>query len=73
MVNERDNNGWEEWRNHVLIELEKNSSQHEKIFEAIKETRTEIATLKVKSGVWGAVAGLIPVGIGLLIFLFRGG
>ena len=74
MVNERDdNNGWEEWRNHVLIELEKNSSQHEKIFEAIKETNTEIATLKVKSGVWGAIAGLIPVGIGLLIFLFRGG
>ena len=29
----------------------------------------EIAALKVKAGVWGALAGLVPVVIGLLILL----
>lgn len=35
--------------------------------EAIPGLRVEIAMLKVKSGLWGAVAGFLPVALMLLI------
>lgn len=34
---------------------------------SIKEQNKEIERLKVKAGIWGAVAGLIPVIIGLVL------
>jgi hypothetical protein len=63
-------NGWSEWQNHVLAELkrlntnlenfeEKNESDHRNIF-------TTLAALKVKAGIWGAAAGLIPGVIALI-------
>ncbi len=35
------------------------------IREEIIHCRIDIATLKVKAGIWGALAGLVPVVIGL--------
>jgi len=60
-----DNNGvdsWREWRKHVLIELERNHK-------AIEDMTKEIAMLKVKSGAWGAIAGMVPAGIAIVIAL----
>lgn len=65
------NNGWTQWEKHVLAELKrlndnmertetKNDDDHRELF-------SSIATLRVKAGVWGAMAGAIP-GIGVLIF-----
>lgn len=73
-------NNWNEWQNHVLAELkrlnrnvehfkEKNEEEHVELF-------TSIATLKVKAGVWGAIAGLIPGSVALIWFVlwyFNGG
>jgi hypothetical protein len=68
-------NNWNEWQNHVLIELtrlndnvehikDKNDEDHKDIF-------ASIATLKVKAGVWGALAGIIPGSVLALYFLIR--
>jgi hypothetical protein len=60
-------NDWNEWRKLVLHELETHSSDLKEIRENVSKVKTEIAMLKVKSGLWGAVAGMIPVIILLLI------
>ena len=65
-------NGWSTWGKHVLKELESNETDHKAIMDELNKIRVEIATLKVKSGVWGAVAGLIPAALFLLFLLLRG-
>ncbi len=63
-------NGWEEWSKFVLKELKRlsNASESfpkamqkltEKVNEELTELKTEVAMLKVKSGVYGLVGGAI--------------
>ena len=59
-------NGWDEWGRHVLAELIRLNDNIDKIEVDIRKIDTKIATLEVKSGVWGLIGGLIPI----LIFLF---
>lgn len=40
--------------------------------EEVMRLREDVAGLKVRSGLWGAVAGAIPAGIAIVWFLFRG-
>ena len=56
--------GWEAWSNHVLKELERLNSCYESMRKSHQVMTTEIATLKVKASMWGAIAGTIP---GLII------
>ena len=67
-----ENNSWDSWGRHVLKELESNETDHRNIMDELAKIRTEIATLKVKSGMWGAIAGAVPVLITLLILLIKG-
>jgi hypothetical protein len=77
-------NGWDELGRHVVAELErlnktlvtmdeKNDDDHKEIRNDIagyrEKTSSEIAALKVKSGVWGFVAGLFPALAALMWFL----
>jgi len=57
-------NGWKEWKNHVLAEL----GRLEAIQTDITDIKVAIGKLKVKSGVWGAVAGAIPCA-GVIVYL----
>ncbi len=43
--------------------------QLEQIHELQRETLTAIAALKVQAGVWGAVAGAVPVAITICVWL----
>ena len=60
---------WEEWSQYVLKELQRlNDSIDALRSDLIKvrvndlvELKTEIATLKAKAGLWGAVGAAIPV------------
>jgi hypothetical protein len=77
MVEDQDN-GWREWSKYVLKELERLNSCIIDINEkasisvgCITTLKTEIAKLKVKSGIWGVIGGAIPVLI-LLIIKFLG-
>jgi hypothetical protein len=75
-------NGWNEWKNKVLSDLERigtavehahevNMAEHKEIRDSIschrEETASEISALKVKAGIWGFIAGFIPP-VGVLIY-----
>ncbi len=65
------NGTWDEWSKHVLLELKRLGDGQESHNSLLGNIRTEIAMLKVKSGIWGALGGAIPVAIGLAIWLFK--
>jgi len=54
-----DNDGWHEWSRYIRKELARLGDCYEALQRDVSEIRTEIATLKVKSTVWGAFAGLL--------------
>lgn len=60
-------NGWTEWSKHVLLELKRLDAGVTALGEKMDKMRTEIAVLKVKAGVWGAVAGMVPVAVYMLM------
>ena len=59
-------NNWAEYQKLVLAELERHGSLISEVDQKITDLRVEIAMLKVKSGVWGAAAGLVSVMVFLL-------
>jgi hypothetical protein len=76
--------GWGSYERLVLSKLEELSedfkSLNQKIDEEVKDIRREqtkqdvaIAMLQVKSGVWGAVAGLVTVALYIGYTLLGGG
>jgi len=65
-------NGWREWGKHVLSELERNERDHTELKNSQVLILSEIAALKVKSGMWGAVGGAIPVIVALAIMALQG-
>jgi hypothetical protein len=50
-------NGWDEWQRHVLAELDRLSVSNEKLSKCITNLATEVAVLKIKSGLLGAISG----------------
>lgn len=62
-------NGWDQWKQRVLFQLEQQAKGIEKLHEGQAIMSVEIARLQVKAGVWGFAAGLLP-SIGLLIYNF---
>ena len=68
-------NGWNEWSRHVLKELERLNECYEDLAKEFHEYRIKsaenFATLKVKAGLWGALAGAVPVALGMLYALSK--
>lgn len=64
-------NAWNEWSKFVLKELDRLSTCYESLDEKMGQIRTEIAMLKVKSGIWGLIGAAIPVAIGIGIWLVK--
>lgn len=73
---------WDEWRRHVLAELVRLNAKNdsidrsidmlrEELQEELSRMNVELVTLKLKSGLWGMVAGLIPVTIALAMKLIK--
>ena len=65
-------NGWNEWKRHVVPELERLSKCYESLDAKVDNLITSVAGLKVKAGVWGLIGAAIPVLIGLGIMAIRG-
>ena len=63
--------GWDQWAKFVLKELERLNANYETLRGEVGKVHTEIATLKVKAGAWGAIGAAIPVLALLLIQLMR--
>ena len=53
-------NNWSVWSKFVLAEIKRAHKEVEKQGEIIGEMKLEIAMLKVRAGLWGALAGAIP-------------
>ena len=62
-------NSWFVWSKHVLMQLERNSKCLNEIKQELTLAKIEIARLKVKSGVWGAIGGAIPVCVAIGLWL----
>jgi hypothetical protein len=71
-------NGWHEYKNLVMRELERLTQEirHERnnfkqgfagIYDRLIEVEKEVAQLKVKCGIWGLVGGLIPALTALIL------
>jgi hypothetical protein len=71
-------NGWHEYKQLVLRELERLTQEirHERnnykqgmsgVYERLIEVEKEIATLKVRCGIWGLMGGLIPAMTALML------
>jgi len=71
-------NGWGEYRKLVMTEIERLAREirHERnngkqvqqhLWDQMLRMEKEIATLKVRCGIWGMVGGLIPVVTALLM------
>ncbi len=74
MSNGNNNNpdSWNKWQNFVLQELGRYGKHHTDIFNKLEKINIDIAQLKIKSGIWGLLGGLIPVAVMLGIWILRG-
>jgi len=71
---------WEEHRMLVLSELtrlQERDNQTQDKLDAISKTlvglRIDVARVQVKAGIWGALAGIIPVTLALVLYILKGG
>lgn len=58
-MNDRDPTSWPEWSRHVLAELERGHRERAELRNILVTLQVEVATLKVKAGLWGGVTGLV--------------
>ena len=78
-MQQHSEDGWDEYRRHVLSELISLNKSLEKLndrFSAFLSTdisniKVEVATLKVKAGLWGLLGASIPSSIAVLVYFLR--
>ena len=63
-----DGNGWSKYEKLVMDKLDEHDDRVGNVEEMLTQVRVDIATLKVKAGLWGGIGGLIPVVIALVMF-----
>lgn len=62
-----DGSGWTEYQKLVLAELERHSEALKSLERHLNKIEIEIATLKIKATLWGAVGAAIPA-MGIALF-----
>ena len=62
------NDSWSQYQKLVIDKLNEHDSKFMAIENKLIQIQVDIATLKVKAGVWGGIAGLVPVVLGLVLF-----
>lgn len=62
---------WQQYQKYVLNELQRHNALLERINEKLSKVDAEIATLKVKSGLWGMMGAAIPVAIAMSFKIFN--
>ena len=63
-----EQNGWDQYQKLVIDKLGEHDEKFTSIDSKLTKIQLDIATLKVKAGVWGGIAGLIPVVIAIIMF-----
>ena len=62
---------WEENKQYILSILEDNKEDHKDMFVCLTKIREDIAGLKVKSTIWGALGGSVPFLLGIITWLIK--
>lgn len=60
-------NGWSEYQREVMSKLDRLENDLEALDEKVTLLRIDVAQLKVKAGMWGAVAGMVPALVTALV------
>ena len=63
-----ENNGWSKYEKMVIDKLDDHDDKFSGIEDKLTQIQVDIATLKVKAGVWGGIGGLIPAIIAIVMF-----
>ena len=63
-----ENNGWSKYEKMVIDKLDDHDDKFNGIEDKLTQIQVDIATLKVKAGVWGGIGGLIPAIISIVMF-----
>ncbi len=63
-----ENNGWSKYEKMVIDKLDGHDDKFNGIENKLTQIQVDIATLKVKAGIWGGIGGLIPVVIAIVMF-----
>ena len=63
-----ENNGWSKYEKMVIDKLDDHDDKFNGIEHKLTQIQVDIATLKVKAGVWGGIGGLFPVIIAIVMF-----
>lgn len=64
---------WNEWRELVLSELQDLKEGQSRLEDGQILVRIDVAKLKVKAGLWGGIAGLVPGMLGVALLILGGG
>lgn len=67
-----EEHSWDEYRRLVVQHMSSTDSKLDGISARLSSIESELSALKVKSGIWGAVAGIITTLGALLIAVFAG-
>jgi hypothetical protein len=63
-----ETNGWDQYQKLVIDKLGEHDEKFTSIESKLMKIQVDIATLKVKAGIWGGLAGMIPVVIAIVMF-----
>lgn len=65
-------NGWDEWRNHVLRTQERLEDSQDRLEAKLDMLVVEMANVKAAAKMWGAIGSLIvsPIIVGLVLAVF---
>ena len=63
-----DDNGWSKYEKMVIEKVDDHDDKFNGIEDKLTQIQVDIATLKVKAGVWGGIGGLIPAVIAIVMF-----
>ena len=63
-----ETNGWDQYQKLVIDKLGEHDEKFSSIESKLMKIQVDLATLKVKAGVWGGLAGMIPVVIAIVMF-----
>ena len=63
-----EDNGWSKYEKMVIDKLDDHDDKFNGIEDKLTQIQVDIATLKVKAGVWGGIGGLIPAIIAIVMF-----
>jgi|TARA_B100001964_G_scaffold244671_1_gene327223 hypothetical protein len=60
--------GWSKYEKMVIEKLDDHDTKFSHIEDKLTQIQVDIATLKVKAGIWGGIGGMIPAIIAIVLF-----